>query len=116
RTSWLLTPTAQIRPPTTMTATTRRTRSPVRMAMIIRAPAPPAPLIPGRGPSRPRLQIVARVRLVERLVAQREVGHDVLEQRVGERPPVQEGRVHDLDPREAAVAGDHHPLEERAPP
>src|SRR5689334_3766053 len=61
-------------------------------------------------------QVVARVRLVERLVAEREVRDDVLEQRVGQRAPVQKRRVHDLDAVEPARRVRHHPVHDAAPP
>src|SRR5262249_56497550 len=61
-------------------------------------------------------EIVARVREVERLVAEREVGNDVVEHRVLERRPVAERRIDDLHARECAVIGRDHPVPDRAAP
>src|SRR5258708_13735760 len=62
------------------------------------------------------LEVITGVRLVEGLIAEREVGNDVVEQGVGERAPVEEGRVHDLDPEELACAVHYHPVNDRAAP
>src|SRR5207247_7773915 len=62
------------------------------------------------------LEVVARVGLIEGLVAEREVGNDVLEERIGERPPVEEGRVHDLDPVERSRPVGHDPVDDGPPP
>src|SRR5260370_34881676 len=62
------------------------------------------------------LGVITGVRLVEGLIAERKVGNDVLEQCVGERAPVQEGRVQDLDTEELARAVPDHPVNDRAAP
>ena len=41
-------------------------------------------------PPRVSLQVIPRIRLVEGLVAEREVGNDVLQQGIGQGPPVEE--------------------------
>src|SRR5258708_32639939 len=62
------------------------------------------------------LEVLTGVRLVEGLIAERKVGNDVLEPGVGERAPVEEGRVHDLDPDELARAVRYHPVNDRTSP
>src|SRR5260370_13762061 len=62
------------------------------------------------------LEVISGVRLVEGVMGERKVGNDVLEQCVGERAPVEEGRVHDLDPEELARAVHYHPVNDRAAP
>src|SRR5260370_20634321 len=86
-------------PPTTIRMITPRTISPVFMLAVY----PPS-------------EVVSRIRLVEGLVAEREVRNDVLEQRVGERPPVEERRVHDLHSMEPPRTVGHHPVQDTAPP
>src|SRR5258708_4234498 len=86
-------------PPITIRMITPRTISPVFMLAVY----PPS-------------EVVSRIRLVEGLVAEREVRNDVLQQRVGERPPVEERRIHDLHPMEPARAVGHDPVKDTAPP
>src|SRR5260370_8778981 len=62
------------------------------------------------------LEVITGVRLVEGLIAERKVGNDVLEQCVGERAPVEEGRVHDLDTEDRARAVTHHPVNDPPAP
>src|SRR5215468_8258812 len=47
-------------------------------------------------PRRRTLEVITGVGLVEGLVAEREVRNDVLQERIGQRPPVEERRVEDL--------------------
>src|SRR3989442_68070 len=50
------------------------------------------------------LQIVSRIRLVERLVAERKVRHDVVDQGARQRRPVEERRVDDFHAMQSALA------------
>src|SRR2546425_168296 len=77
--------------------------------------APPPPY--GRWPiALGGLQIVAGVRLVERLVAEGKIRNDGLEERVRQRPPVQEGRIEDVDALEHSARVHHDPVDDRPPP
>src|SRR3990167_774882 len=64
----------------------------------------------------PPSEVVAGVGLVERLVAEREVRDDVLEQRIGQGPPVEEGRVEDLAAPQPPARSRHDPVDDGAPP
>src|SRR5438552_14288009 len=64
-----------------------------------------------------RSQIVAGIRLIERLIAERKVGHDVAGERARERRPVEERRIHDLDAMQPAIVTCRHPVDDSpAPP
>src|SRR5439155_13169808 len=63
-----------------------------------------------------KLQIVPGVRLVERLVAEGEVRDDVVGEGAGERGPVEERRIDDLDPVQAAPVFGHDCVHDAAPP
>src|SRR3954464_13761569 len=59
-------------------------------------------------------KIVSRVRAVERLIAEREVGDDVAFDRRFEQRPLEPGRVAQMAARDAAVRAHAHPEEDIA--
>src|SRR5450631_4256634 len=62
------------------------------------------------------LQVVARIREVEALVGDREVGHDRARQSQRQGGPVEPRGVHDLDPGEAPVRVDLDAVDDGAAP